>query len=103
MKMDLCDCVTGFLFSERGLPATMCDSGVSLTSCTEDAGLDTSDCDSPTGKGGHTVTIQVSNTLQKHDKLNRSEREMLDKIYVCRSRWKQTCKYFVNFWAFEFE
>ena len=43
----------------------MCDSGVSLTSCTEDSGLDrgldTSDCDSPTaaGKGGHTVTIQV--------------------------------------------
>ena len=69
MKMDLCDCVTGFLFSEAGLPpATMCDSGVSLTSCTEDAGLDTSDCDSPTGKGGHTVTIQVSNSLQKHDK-----------------------------------
>ena len=43
----------------------MCDSGVSLTSCTEDSGLDrgldTSDCDSPTaaGNGGHTVTIQV--------------------------------------------
>ena len=32
------------------------DSGVSLTSCTEDG--QASDCDSGTG-GGHTVTIQV--------------------------------------------
>ena len=51
--------------SEGKVSSTMCDSGVSLTSCTEDSGLDrgldTSDCDSPTaaGKGGHTVTIQV--------------------------------------------
>ena len=51
--------------SESKVSSTMCDSGVSLTSCTEDSGLDrgldTSDCDSPTaaGKGGHTVTIQV--------------------------------------------
>ena len=56
----------------------MCDSGVSLTSCTEDAGLDTSDCDSPTGKGGHTVTIQVSFIAKtKAETIQRSTKKCL--------------------------
>ena len=66
-------------FRLRVFSTTMCDSGVSLTSCTEDAGLDTSDCDSPTGKGGHTVTIQVSFIAKTNtETIQRSQKEILN-------------------------
>ena len=85
--------------SELVFSTTMCDSGVSLTSCTEDAGLDTSDCDSPTGKGGHTVTIQVSSFIAKIQHRIRSKstkgnfKPMLSLQVKVRT---QKCKYLVT-------